>query len=407
MATAQILMPRMGTSVHEGTVTQWLKQEGDELRKGEPLLAAESAKVEFEVESPYGGRLAKILVAVEKTVPVGEALALIETEEAISPEGEVPPVAPPAEKAPQKEADERRGFFSPRLKRLAAESGVKLEELAKLSGTGRGGRITEEDLQKYLKGRPAGKAEPSPEEAEPSPEEADRIPLSRMRRQIAERMVESARTIPQFTTLDVADLSAIVTWKRENGENFCARTGARLTYTPFIARATLVALSKPEFRVLNSCWGDEAIFLFKAVHLGIAVALEEGLIVPVVRDAQGLNFVDLARAIQTLSDRAHQGGLRPEEAAGGTFSLTNVGATGSLFGTPLINPPEAAILGAGAIQKEVVALPDGSTAVRDRMGLSLTVDHRLVDGWVAGKFNRAICEQLEGFDLAELSASLT
>ncbi len=400
MATAQILMPRMGTSVHEGTVTQWLKQEGDELQKGEPLLAAESAKVEFEVESPYEGRLAKILVAAEKTVPVGEALALIETEEVISPEEEVAPVAPPAEKAPQKEAGERRGFLSPRVKRLAAESGVGLEELSKLSGTGRGGRVTEEDLQKYLKGRPTGRAEPSPEEA-------DRIPLSRMRRRIAERMIESARTTPQFTTLDVADLSTIVAWRRENSENFFARTGVRLTYTPFIARATLMALSKPEFRVLNSRWGEEAIFHFKAVHLGIAVALAEGLIVPVVRDAQGLSFVDLAKAIQTLSDRAHQGNLRPEEAAGGTFTLTNVGATGSLFGTPLINPPEAAILGAGAIQKEVVALPDGSTAVRDRMGLSLTVDHRLVDGWVAGKFNRTVCEQLEGFDLAELCTSLT
>ncbi len=341
-------------------------------------------------------------MAAEKTVPVGEALALIETEEAISPEEETP-VAPPAENAPsagKKEADERRGFLSPRLKRLAAESGVKLEELSKLSGTGRGGRVTEEDLQKYLKGRPAGRPKPSPEEA-------DRIPLSRMRRRIAERMVESARTIPQFTTVDVADVSAIVAWRKENGENFFARTGVRLTYTPFIAQATLMALLKPEFRVLNSRWSDEAIFLFKAVHLGIAVALEEGLIVPVVRDAQGLNFVDLAKAIQTLSDRAHQGGLRPEEATGGTFSLTNVGATGSLFGTPLINPPEAAILGAGAIQKEVVAIPDGSTAVRDRMGLSLTVDHRLVDGWMAGKFNRTVCEQLEGFNLAELSASLT
>jgi pyruvate/2-oxoglutarate dehydrogenase complex dihydrolipoamide acyltransferase (E2) component len=400
MATARLSMPRMGTSVHEGTVIEWLKREGDEVQKGEPLLVAESEKVEFEVESPYRGRLAKILVSADTTVPVGETLALIETEEVVSAvEEELPTgVIPQTE---EREAVERRGFLSPRVKRLAAEAGIGLEELSRIPGTGRGGRVTEEDLQRYLQERAKAPI------LEPSPEEAERVPLSRMRRRIAERMAESARTIPQVTTFDAADMSTLVAWRKEMGERFFARTGVHLTYTPFIARAVLLALSEPAFRALNSRWADDATFLFKAVHLGIAVALEDGLIVPVIRDAEGLPFVELARAIQLLSDRARQGDLRPEEATGGTFTITNVGPAGSLFATPLINPPEAAILAVGAIQKQVGVLADGSTAVRDRMGLSLTVDHRMVDGWVAARFNRGVCERLEAFDLDELSASLT
>lgn len=401
MATIRLSMPRMGTSVHEGTVIEWLKKEGDEVQKGESLLLAESEKVEFEVESPYRGRLAKILVAADTAVPVGETLALIETEEAVPAEEERPPVgaAPEAAKA-ERPVEERRAFLSPRVRRLAAEAGLGPEELLKISGTGRGGRVTEEDLQRYLQERAKAPA------LEPSPVEAERVPLSRMRRRIAERMAESARTIPQVTTFDVADMSAIVAWRKENGERFFARTGVHLTYTPFIARAVLLALSEPAFRVLNSRFAEDALFLFKAVHLGIAVALEEGLIVPVIRDAEKLGFVELARAVQLLSDRARQGDLRPEEAAGGTFTITNVGPAGGLFATPLINPPEAAILAVGAIQRQVVALPDGSTAVRDRVGLSLTVDHRMVDGWVAARFNRAVCGRLEAFDLEALSTLL-
>ncbi|MFQ5911811.1 MAG: dihydrolipoamide acetyltransferase family protein [Nitrospinota bacterium] len=399
MPIARVLMPRMGTSVHEGTVIEWLKEQGDEVQKGEALLVAQSEKVDFEIEAPYPGRLAEVLVAADATVPVGEALALIETQEAVPAEEEEPAkeTTPQAEK--KTGADERRVFLSPRVKRLAADAGLGPEDLSKIQGTGSGGRVTEGDLKKYV--------EKEPPAVEPSLTEAERIPLSRMRREIARRLAESVRTIPQYTTFDAADVSATVAWRRENGERFFAKTGVHLTYTPFIARAVISALSELEFKALNSRWSEDAIFHFKSVHLGIAVALEDGLIVTVIREAEKLGFLDLCRTIQLLADRARQGTLKPEEAAGGTFTITNVGAAGSLFATPLINPPEAAILGVGTIQKQVVALDDGSTAIRERMGLSLTSDHRIVDGWVAARFTRAVCERLENFDFTELNPAVS
>lgn len=403
MPIARVPMPRMGSSVHSGTVIEWLRKEGDEVRKGEPLLVAQSEKVEFEVEAPYSGRLARVLVAADATVPVGEAVALIETQEAVPPEETPPPETARGLDGGQPAAEGRRGFLSPRVKRLAAEAGVGLEELSRIPGTGSGGRVTEEDLMRYLGARSAGGVS----DADLPPDEAERVPLTPMRRKIAQRMAESVRTIPQYTTFDAADVSAIVAWRKGHGEKFLARTGVPLTYTPFVARAVVSALLEPEFKALNSRWTEEAIFLFRSVHLGFAVALEEGLIVPVARGAEKLGFIDLCRSLQLLADRARQGTLRPEEAAGGSFTLTNVGATGSLFATPLINPPEVAILGIGAIQKQLVVLRDDSTAIRDRMGLSLTADHRVVDGWVAARFNRAVCERLEDFDFAELNAVVT
>ncbi|MBI2880363.1 MAG: 2-oxo acid dehydrogenase subunit E2 [Candidatus Tectomicrobia bacterium] len=403
MPIARVPMPQMGSSVHSGTVIEWLRKEGDEVRKGEPLLVAQSEKVEFEVEAPYSGRLARVLAAADATVPVGEAVALIETQEAVPPEGKPPPETAREPDRGQPAAEGRHGFLSPRVKRLAAEAGVGLEELSRIPGTGSGGRVTEEDLRRYLGVRSAGGVS----DADFPPDEAERVPLTPMRRKIAQRMAESVRTIPQYTTFDAADVSAIVAWRKGHGEKFLARTGVPLTYTPFVARAVVSALLEPEFKALNSRWTEEAIFLFRSVHLGFAVALEEGLIVPVARGAEKLGFIDLCRSLQLLADRARQGTLRPEEAAGGSFTLTNVGATGSLFATPLINPPEVAILGIGAIQKQLVVLRDDSTAIRDRMGLSLTADHRVVDGWVAARFNRAVCERLEGFDFAELNAVVT
>lgn len=403
MPIARVPMPQMGSSVHSGTVIEWLRKEGDEVRKGEPLLVAQSEKVEFEVEAPYSGRLARVLAAADATVPVGEAVALIETQEAVPPEGKPPPETAREPDRGQPAAEGRHGFLSPRVKRLAAEAGVGLEELSRIPGTGSGGRVTEEDLRRYLGVRSAGGVS----DADFPPDEAERVPLTPMRRKIAQRMAESVRTIPQYTTFDAADVSAIVAWRKGHGEKFLARTGVPLTYTPFVARAVVSALLEPEFKALNSRWTEEAIFLFRSVHLGFAVALEEGLIVPVARGAEKLGFIDLCRSLQLLADRARHGTLRPEEAAGGSFTLTNVGATGSLFATPLINPPEVAILGIGAIQKQLVVLRDDSTAIRDRMGLSLTADHRVVDGWVAARFNRAVCERLEGFDFAELNAVVT
>ncbi|MEE8110725.1 MAG: dihydrolipoamide acetyltransferase family protein [bacterium] len=416
MNEAKISMPRMGTSVHEGTVVQWLKKEGDTLSRGEPLFLAESEKVEFEVESPYNGRLVKIFVLADTTVPVGEALAVIETEEAVSTEEEatVQAESPPAQAAspvssgrqvagPRKERTER--FLSPRVRRLARDRGIPLEEVTGLAGSGRDGRVTEEDLKSYLANRKAvqaGQDRQAPALEYPPPEDADVYPLSRLRATLARRLSASVRDIPQFTTFDEADVTEIVKQRKARGEASFAKKGIHLTHTHVLAWAVLRAFEKIEFRSLNARFGGDVIYIFRDVHLGIAVAVPDGLIVPVVRRAETLSFEDLARQIQDLADRARQGMLSPGEVSGSTFTISNVGSAGSLYATPIVNPPEAAILGVGAIRKRVVPLEDGSIGVRDRLGVSLTVDHRIVDGMLAAQFNRAVCRNLESFDFTIL-----
>ncbi|MFQ5692987.1 MAG: dihydrolipoamide acetyltransferase family protein, partial [Nitrospinota bacterium] len=386
MPEHRISMPRMGTSVHEGTVVQWLKEEGSALRKGEPLLLAESEKVEFEVESPCSGRLARILVPADTTVSIGQALAVIETEEAVSAdEGaaaeSVAPAVPPsvgrgAVRSSAPGWPERRdAFLSPRVRRLAAERGIPLDEVAAIAGTGEGGRVTEEDLRTHLAGREA-----------PPPEGADVVPLGRLRKRLSRRLSALVREVPQFTTFDEADVTAIVAGRKALGEASFARKGIHLTYTHFVAWAVLRALERAEFRPLNAQFGGDVMYLFREVHLGIAVAVPEGLLVPVIRNAASLSFEALAGRIQDLADRARQGVLSPEDVTGGTFTITNAGAGGSLYSTPILNPPEAAILAVGAIRKRAVPLEDGSVGVRDRMGVSLTVDHRVADGAEAAQF---------------------
>ncbi len=410
-------MPRMGSSVHEGTVVQWLKEEGDSLSKGEPILLAESEKVEFEVESPYSGRLAKILVSSEEAVPVGEAVALVETEDEIleetEPESNIGPVdqveaasgdetgsAPIAAKKRAK----RAGFLSPRVRKLAGEHGLPPEELIGIQGTGKNGRVTEGDLLAYLADRNEGdaKTEAVEKAAVPSAEEADVLPLGPLRKRLAKRLTESVREVPQFTTFDEADVTEIVRKREALGETLFARNGIHLTYTHFIAWAALRALEGIEFGSVNARFAGDVMYRFKTVHLGMAVAVPDGLIVPVIRSAEALVFADLAFRIQDMADQARQGTLEPGSVIGSTFTITNPGAAGSLFATPILNPPEAAILGVGAIRKCAVPLDDGSVGVRDRMGLFLTVDHRVVDGVVAARFNRTICKNLEGFDFSVL-----
>ncbi len=411
----KILMPRMGTSVHEGTVVQWLKEEGDVLEKGDPLLLAESEKVEFEMESPYSGRLVKILTPVQSAIPVGETMALVETEDEVSveeetesdpdPAGAPGPAdgeAPPPPSAPER--GEGKAFLSPRVRRLARERGVALEEAAKISGSGRNGRVTEADLEAYVarrgSGPEAGAAEPAV--GVPVPEDADVFPLSPLRRRLSRRLSESVQGVPQFTTFDEADVTDIVERRKAKGELTFARKGIHLTVTHFLSWAAIRALERIEFQPLNARFAGDAIHQFRNIHLGVAVAVPDGLLVPVIRGAERLFFPELARRVTDSADQARQGTLTPEDASGSTFTITNAGAAGSLYATPILNPPEAAILGVGAIRKRVVPLEDGSIGIRDRMGVSLTVDHRVVDGMLAAQFNRVVCQNLEQFDFSVL-----
>ena len=415
MKQAKVIMPRMGSSVHEGTVVQWLKEEGDSLSKGDPILLAESEKVEFEVESPYSGRLAKLLVSPEETVPVGEAVALVETEDDILEETEPKSKFGPVEQvegasgdAPiaARKRETRAGFLSPRVRKLAGEHGLPPEELTSIQGTGKNGRVTEGDLLAYLSTRSEGDGTTEAVEKVavpvPAAEEADVLPLSLLRKRLVKRLTESVREVPQFTTFDEADVTEIVRQREALGETLFARNGIHLTYTHFIAWAALRALEEIEFVSVNARFAGDVIYRFKTIHLGMAVAVPDGLIVPVIRSAEELVFADLALQIQDMADRARQGTLEPGSVLGSTFTITNPGAAGSFFATPILNPPEAAILGVGTIRKCAVPLDDGSVGVRDRMGLFLTVDHRVVDGVVAARFNRTICENLEGFDFSVL-----
>jgi pyruvate/2-oxoglutarate dehydrogenase complex dihydrolipoamide acyltransferase (E2) component len=410
----------MGTSVHEGTIVQWLKEEGEPLKKGDALLLAESEKVEFEVESPYSGRLMKILVPADSSVPVGEALAVVETEDAVSADAqEAQGAASPPSPASSSSVPDRRAvpsekggpgtLLSPRVRRMAKDYGVALEEVAGIAGTGQGGRLTKSDFEAYLASRKGngadlrgGVASSGGNRVLPQPENTDVVPLTPLRKRLARRLSASVHEIPQFTTFDEADVTEIVEYRKGKGESTFARKGIHLTYTHFLSWAALRAIEHIEFRSLNALFGGDVIYHFRNVHLGIAVAVPDGLLVPVIRGAEKLSFDELARQIQDLADQARQGTLSPEDVTGSTFTISNAGAAGSIYATPIINPPEAAILGVGTIRKRVVLLEDGSIGVRDRMGISLSVDHRMVDGMLAATFNRVVCKNMDTFDFSVL-----
>lgn len=444
-------MPQLGESVVEGTVTKWLKQEGERVEEFEPLLEVNTDKVDTEIPSPAAGTLLKIYVQEGETVAAGTLLALIGEPEETVPEAPAParePAKEPAQAAtatahdggarqaaaPKPGRQEGLGFISPVVARIAAEHNI---DLTQVKGTGRGGRITKKDVLAYLEAQkrtaPAPEAAPAPWEqpgtgelfrpteevfgpkapaeraaaAPPPSAEAPApgqvIPLDPVRKAIAEHMVRSKHTSPHVTTVMEADLSRVVAHREANKEAF-ARDGIRLTFTAYFAAATVEALrAVPQ---VNSSWSEQGIVLHPRVHLGIAVSLgEQGLIVPVIRDADQKSLRGLAQAIQDLSDRARARQLKPEEVQGGTFTITNHGVSGSLFATPIINQPQCGILGVGQIQKRVVVVetpaPGGGTmdalAIRPMVYLSFTFDHRILDGAVADRFLAEVVRRLENW----------
>jgi pyruvate/2-oxoglutarate dehydrogenase complex dihydrolipoamide acyltransferase (E2) component len=405
-----VVMPQLGESVAEGTVIEWLKKEGDRVQKDEAILAISTEKVDAEIPAPAAGVLSQILVKAGEVVAVGATLAII-TEGFASGTGidlgaetpiTVPP--PPAERqAPSAERGEGR-FYSPAVRKLAEELGINLEEVP---GTGEGGRITRQDVEVFAQARGAKPVAPeAPRRAAPEQrlapvgigEGEELIPLTKMRRTIAEHMVRSKQTAPHVTSIAEADFTAIARFRVEKKTAFRQAKEVSFTFLPFIVKATAHVLR--EFPTVNARWTDEGIRVRKAIHLGIAIALEDGLVVPVLRNPGSRSLTEIAVAIGEMARRAQEGRLLPEELTGSTFTVNNFGANGNLIGTPILNQPEVGILGVGTIQKRpVVVTRDGEDTIAIRwMGyLCLSYDHRVVDGAVAGRFLQALRHTLESF----------
>jgi pyruvate dehydrogenase E2 component (dihydrolipoamide acetyltransferase) len=407
--TTDVIMPQMGESIFEGTITKWLKKAGDPVEKDEPLFEISTDKVDAEIPSPVAGVLTEIRTPAGATVEVNTIVAVIGAsgtaapvassapKEAIAPVPVPPPsapavhaapAAPPTRSAPTPVAAGRQRS-SPLVRRIAKDNNLDLSQIA---GTGSDGRITKDDVLRYLNQNGPNSTTPQ------VPQQP--VPLSRMRVIIAQRMVESLQISPHVHSVYKVDMTRIARLREREKARFEQQHGVKLTYMPFIAAATVQALTK--FPIVNASLIDGAIQYHANINLGIAVALEWGLIVPVVKQAEGRNFVDLARAIADLAARARSKKLLPEEVQGSTFTLTNSGILGEEFGTPIINQPDSAILAIGGLRKEPVVLTDAegndAIAIRSVQYFCLGFDHRTIDGADSGKFMSEFKRTLETWD---------
>ncbi len=368
-----IIMPQLGESIAEGTVVKWFVPVGGTIQKDESLLEVETEKVTLEIPSPATGQLKEIIVHEGETVPVGTLLARIESalaSEVINRVGGV--VLRPMELAPTGEQ-----HHSPAVRQLAREHGV---ELSHVKGTGVGGRVTKKDVLDVI-ARSGAQPKVAVSGSQPSMGE-ELLPITQMRKTIADRMVKSKQTSAHVTTFFEADFSSIAKF----------REGRNLTYLPFVVRAATRAIR--DVSIVNSSWGEQGIVVKRDIHIGIATALDDGLLVPVVRYADRKGLTQLAKEIADLAERARSKKLSPEEVQGGTFTITNHGGFGSLFSTPIIHQPQIAILGLGAIQKRAVVIDD-AIAIRPMGYFSLSFDHRVIDGATADQFMTKVKHNLE------------
>ena len=407
----QVVMPQMGESIFEGTITKWLKKAGDPVEKDEPLFEISTDKVDAEIPSPVAGILTEIKVPEGATVQVNTVVAVIGGAlGAATPAPAALPAGPAAAAyssaqggKPQSPAPEVPMRSSPLVRRIAREHNI---DLHRVPGTGSGGRISKEDILGYL----ARPSPPQPQSPTPGVPRAQVVPelkgevvaMTRMRAIIAERMLESKRISPHVYSVYKVDMTRIARLRERERAGFEQRHSVKLTYMPFIAAAAVEALR--QFPILNASLAGNDIHYHANINLGIAVALEWGLIVPVIKQAEAANFVSLACAIKDLAARARSKKLIPEEVQGSTFTLTNSGAFGGEFGTPIINQPESAILAIGGLRKEPVVLTDAegndTIAIRSMQTFCLGFDHRLIDGADAGKFMLEFKRVLETWDRA-------
>lgn len=410
---ANVIMPQMGESIFEGTITKWLKKVGEPVRRDEPLFEISTDKVDSEIPAPASGILSEIRVKEGETVQINTVVAVIAEEGATripapAPQAEV--AVPPSSQAvasaaePVEESPEPRGVrSSPLVKRIAREEAV---DLTQLEGTGLGGRITKKDILSHLSSRqqtlevsrPASKLQPAGAElVRPLSDSSEVVPMSAMRKSIAEHMLASRRTSAHVTTVFEVDMTRIVNIKNQHAQEFQQREGSKLSFMPFFIKTVAGALK--EFPVVNASVAETNILYKKDINIGVAVALDWGLIVPVIKNADEKSFLGIAKAASNLAERARQKKLTPEDVQGGTFTITNPGVFGSLFGTPIINQPQVAILCIGVIAKRPVVIND-AIAIRSMAYLTLTFDHRLIDGAVADQFMSSVKTNLENWDEA-------
>ena len=430
---SDVVMPQMGESVAEGTIVRWIKKVGDRVDRDEPLFEISTDKVDAEIPSPWAGVLVEIRAKEGETVPVdsvvaviGDAGAAVATPAAkaepapapvVAPAPPVPPVAPaaaaaaavpapapqPAPAAPEGGAEGQKQKSSPLVRRIAKDHGV---DLSRVTGTGLGGRVTKDDILGYLdKGpkpaapkAPAQAAAPQPAAHVPAFKPGDNVevvPMSVMRRKIAEHMVLSRRTSAHVHSVFEVDYSRVAKIRQARKADY-ERQGVKLTYMSFLMKATVDALKAVP--VINSSIDGDSIVYKKDINLGIAVALDWGLIVPVIKHAEEKNVLGLSRAIQDLAARARSKQLKPDDVQGGTFTITNPGVFGAQFGMAIISQPQVAILGVGTIEKRVAVLEDDALGIRTKGYLSIGYDHRLIDGAVADEFMSHLKKTIENFD---------
>ncbi|TDK48233.1 dihydrolipoamide acetyltransferase family protein [Algoriphagus formosus] len=429
MASVEMLMPKMGESIIEGTILSWLKSEGDEIEQDESVLEVATDKVDTEVPATHGGILKKILAKEGDVIAVGAPIAIIETSDevevpaaepsdtqkeelvAAAPDNTASILSEPAVSSADASSEDGR-FYSPLVKSIAKEEGISAAELSKIPGTGKEGRVTKQDMLSYLKNRKAAPAQetaaaPVPSIAEPKPVPVsisasdEIIEMDRMRKMIAQRMVDSKRISPHVTSFVEADMTNIVLWREKNKHAYKEKYGEPITYTPFFIEAIAKAIR--DFPMINISVDGDRIIKKKAINIGMAVALPSGnLIVPVIKNADQLNLVGISKQVNDLANRARNNKLNGDDLAGGTYTVSNVGSFGNVMGTPIIPQPQVAIMAVGAIVKKpaVVETPTGDViAIRHKMFLSHSYDHRVVDGSLGGMFVRRVADYLEAFDM--------
>lgn len=406
----EMVMPKMGESITEGTILKWLKKVGDVVEKDEIILEISTDKVDSEIPTPVAGKIEKFLAQEGDTIDVGITIAIIDAENgAVKETGKtkkekVVPVKEtsmeevsasqliPEKKEPKPESNR---FYSPVVMNIANENQIPFAELESIPGTGLNGRVTKKDIINYLNSGETASIAATPSVTFKSSKDIEVIEMDHIRKSIARHMIESVQTSAHVSLYTEVDMHNIAKIRDRNMESFKRREGFSLTYMPFIAEATVNALK--EFPFLNASIEGEKILVKHFINLGIAVAVESGLIVPNIFNADERNLVGLARAVNDLAYRGRTKKLKPDDIGGGTFSISNFGVYGTSLGFPIINQPQVAILGVGAIKKRPVVIND-AIGIRPILYLSLTIDHRLIDGAMGAHFLQRIGQFLEGYD---------
>ncbi len=428
MADFKIVMPKLGESIQEGTITKWFVKVGDTVEEDDILFEVATDKVDSEIPSPVDGKITQIIYPENSLVPVGEVLAIINIggEQSTENIDVIKSVSEKSDKNDTKEIESENvnefdsarklstRFYSPLVKTIAREEKISFEELEQIPGSGIGGRVQKKDLLEFIENRkPAAKSSTTLVPEKPQPERKPQpapvsigandqiIEMDRIRKLIADHMVMSKQVSPHVTSVVEADVTELVLWRNKNKEIFEKKYGEKITYMPVFTEAVAAAIS--EFPLLNSSVDGDKIILKKDINIGIAVAKPDGnLIVPVIKNAEQKNLVGLTKELNRLANSARNNKLAIEDIQGGTFTITNFGSFRNLIGTPIINQPQVAILATGSIEKKpaVIETPTGDViAIRHKMFLSLSYDHRIIDGALGGAFLRRIADLLEQFSV--------